>query len=163
MPRDALISHASVDARLALAVCEGLEKRGLTRWIAPRDVRSEGTYGTEIVKGLRDSTVFLIVLTGASSESEQVEREAERASHYRKRIIPLSVGGGEPGERLEFYTAGRQRVTCAATIDEPFLIGWRRSFAVTTLLFPSGRTSTRRRARRAGRHSRSSVWWPPSF
>ena len=121
MPCDAFISHASVDAELALAICEGLEKRGLTCWIAPRDVRSEGTYGTEIVKGLRDSTVFLIVLTGASSESEQVEREAERASHYRKRIIPLSVGGGEPGERLEFYTAGRQRVTCAATIDEPFL------------------------------------------
>ena len=121
MPCDAFISHASVDAELALAICEGLEKRGLTCWIAPRDVRSEGTYGTEILKGLRDSTVFLIVLTGASSESEQVEREAERASHYRKRIIPLSVGGGEPGERLEFYTAGRQRVACAATIDDPFL------------------------------------------
>ena len=66
VPRDAFISHASVDAELALAICEGLEKRGLTCWIAPRDVRSEGTYGTEIVKGLRDSTVFLIGLTGAS-------------------------------------------------------------------------------------------------
>ena len=121
MPRDAFISHASVDAELAFAVCVGLEKRGLTCWIAPRDVRSEGTYGTEILRGLRESTAFLIVLTAASSESEQVEREAERASHYRKRIIPLSVGGGEPGVRLEFYTAGRQRVACTATIDDAFL------------------------------------------
>jgi formylglycine-generating enzyme required for sulfatase activity len=110
-----------VDAELALAICEGLESRGLTCWIAPRDVGSEGTYGTEIIRGLRESTVFLIVLTAASSESQQVEREAERASHYQKRIIPLSVGGGEPGERLEFYTAGRQRVACAATIDDAFL------------------------------------------
>ena len=107
-----------MDAELAFAICAGLEKRGLTCWIAPRDVRSEGTYGTEILRGLRESTAFLIVLTAASSESEQVEREAERASHYRKRIIPLSVGGGEPGVRLEFYTAGRQRVACTATIDD---------------------------------------------
>ena len=121
MPRDAFVSHASVDAELALAICHGLEKRGLTCWIAPRDVRSEGTYGTEIIRGLRECATFLIVLTAASSESQQVEREAERASHYQKRIIPLSVGGGEPGERLEFYTAGRQRVACAATIDEAFL------------------------------------------
>ena len=121
VPRDAFISHASVDAELAFAICAGLEKRGLTCWIAPRDVRSEGTYGTEILRGLRESTAFLIVLTAASSESEQVEREAERASHYRKRIIPLSVGGGEPGVRLEFYTAGRQRVACTATIDDAIL------------------------------------------
>ena len=121
VPRDAFISHASVDAELAFAICVGLEKRGLTCWIAPRDVRTEGTYGTEILRGLRESTAFLIVLTAASSESEQVEREAERASHYRKRIIPLSVGGGEPGVRLEFYTAGRQRVACAATIEDAFL------------------------------------------
>jgi formylglycine-generating enzyme required for sulfatase activity len=121
VPRDAFVSHASVDAGLALAICEGLEKRGLTCWIAPRDVRSEGTYGTEIIRGLRECTTFLIVLTAASSESQQVEREAERASHYQKRIIPLSVGGGEPGERLEFYTAGRQRVACSTTIDDTFL------------------------------------------
>jgi formylglycine-generating enzyme required for sulfatase activity len=121
VPRDAFISHASVDAGLALAICQGLETRGLTCWIAPRDVRSEGTYGTEIIRGLRECATFLIVLTAASSESQQVEREAERASHYQKRIIPLSVGGGEPGERLEFYTAGRQRVACATTIDDAFL------------------------------------------
>jgi formylglycine-generating enzyme required for sulfatase activity len=121
VPRDAFISHASVDAQLALAICEGLEGRGLTCWIAPRDVGSEGTYGTEIIKGLRDCETFLIVLTQSSSASQQVEREAERASFYQKRIIPLAVGQSEPGERLEFYTAGRQRVACAATIDDTFL------------------------------------------
>ena len=36
VPRDAFISHASVDAELAFAICVGLEKRGLTCWIAPR-------------------------------------------------------------------------------------------------------------------------------
>jgi len=121
VPRDVFISHASVDAELARAICEGLERRGLACWIAPRDVTSEGTYGAEIVKGLRECPVFLIVLTGAAAQSQQVEREAERASHYQRRIIPISVGHTEPGERLEFYTAGRQWVACTATIDDTFL------------------------------------------
>ena len=121
VPRDVFISHASVDAELARAICEGLERRGLACWIAPRDVTSDGTYGAEIVKGLRECPVFLILLTGAAAQSQQVEREAERASHYQRRIIPVSVGHTEPGERLEFYTAGRQWVECTATIDDTFL------------------------------------------
>ena len=64
------------------------------------------------MKGLRECDVFLIVVTDAAAESQQVEREAERASHYKKRIIPVIVGQNEPGPRLEFYVAGRQRFPC---------------------------------------------------
>ena len=38
-----------------------------------------------------------IVVTDATAESPQVEREAERAAHYKKRIIPVLVGQSEPG------------------------------------------------------------------
>ena len=115
------ISHASADAQLALRICEGLESRGVACWIAPRDVQAEGTYGTEILKGLRECDVFLIIVTDRAAESQQVEREAERASHYKKRIIPLTVGGSDAGPQLEFYIAGRQRFLCSATPDERLL------------------------------------------
>ena len=112
VPSRVFISHASADAPLALNICDGLESRGVRCWIAPRDVQSDGTYGTEIMKGLRECEVFLIVLSDAASESQQVEREAERASHYKKRIIPLTLGQTDPGPRLEYYIAGRQRFPC---------------------------------------------------
>jgi formylglycine-generating enzyme required for sulfatase activity len=115
------ISHASADAPLALRICEGLESRGVACWIAPRDVQAEGTYGTEILKGLRECDVFLIIVTDRAAESQQVEREAERASHYKKRIIPLTVGDSDAGPQLEFYIAGRQRFLCSPTPDERFL------------------------------------------
>ena len=118
MSRDAFISHASADAQLAHTICEALEARGLTCWIAPRDVQPEGTYGTEIVKGIREAGVFLVIVTGAASESQQVEREAERASHYKKRIIPIIVDGSEPGPRLEFYLAGRHYFACSTAPHE---------------------------------------------
>lgn len=121
MPRQVFISHASANADLALRICNGLESAGVPCWIAPRDVLFDGTYGTEIMKGLRECDVFLIVVTDAAAESQQVEREAERASHYKKRIIPVLVGQSEPGPRLEFYVAGRQRFPCPSVPDERFL------------------------------------------
>ena len=120
MSRQVFISHASTDASVALAICDGLESRGITCWIAPRDVAFDGTYGSEIVKGIRECDVFLIVVTSHAAASQQVEREAERASHYTKRIIPVIVGGADPGERLEYYVAGRQQFPCPAAPDERF-------------------------------------------
>jgi formylglycine-generating enzyme required for sulfatase activity len=121
MPRQVFVSHASANADMAMAICNGLEVRGVSCWIAPRDVAFDGTYGTEIMKGLRECDVFLILVTDASAESQQVEREAERASHYKKRIIPVIVGRNEPGPRLEFYVAGRQQFPCGSMPDDRFL------------------------------------------
>lgn len=120
MTRQVFVSHASTDAHIALAICTGLESRGLSCWIAPRDVAFTGTYGSEIVKSLRECDVVLIVVTDAAAESQQVEREAERASHYQKRIIPVIVGRSDPGPRLEFYLAGRQHFPCPSAPDERF-------------------------------------------
>jgi hypothetical protein len=82
-------------------------------------VQSDGTYGTEITKACGE--VFLIILSDAASESQQVEREAERASHYKKRIIPLTLGQTDPGPRLEYYIAGRQRFPCPSPPSARFL------------------------------------------
>jgi TIR domain len=121
VPPRIFVSHASADAALALNVCDGLESRGVRCWIAPRDVQPDGTYGTEIMKGLRECEVFLILLSGAAADSQQVEREAERASHYKKRIIPLTLGETDPGPRLEYYIAGRQRFPCSSPPSERLL------------------------------------------
>src|ERR1700704_6046239 len=107
MIRQVFISHSSLDGALALQLCGGLEAKGVRCWIAPRDVAYEGTYGPEIVKGVRESDVFLVLVTDNCAQSDQVEREAERATHYGKRIVPVMVGKSEPGPRLEYYLAGR--------------------------------------------------------
>jgi hypothetical protein len=109
VPLDAFISHSTKDGDLARTICEGLEERGLRCWLATRDVPPGGTYGAEIIKGIRESNVFLLLLSTASSASTQVEREAERASHYEKRIIPIVVDTEDPGTNLEYFVAGRQR------------------------------------------------------
>jgi hypothetical protein len=53
-------------------MCDGLESRGIPCWIAPRDVQFDGTYGTEIMNGLRECPVFLLIVTDAASSSQHV-------------------------------------------------------------------------------------------
>jgi len=137
VPPRIFISHASANAALALKVCDGLESRGIRCWIAPRDVQPDGTYGTEIMKGLRECEVFLILLSDAAADSQQVEREAERASHYKKRIIPLTLGETDPGPRLEYYIAGRQRFPCSSPPSERLLDTLAEAVSGTTVAHPA--------------------------
>ena len=66
---------------------------------------------------------FVILVSEQSGLSEQTEREAERASHYKKRIVPVRVANVEPGPKLEYFLAGRQWINfvdgvTAAGLDE---------------------------------------------
>jgi hypothetical protein len=46
--KQAFISHATADRATADAICAALEKAGIRRWIAPRDVHRESSWGTVI-------------------------------------------------------------------------------------------------------------------
>jgi hypothetical protein len=107
MSRDAFISHQTEDGRaLAVAVCTALEARNVTCWIAPRDMAFRHGYGPTIDTAIEESGAFVVILTAGAATSHYVEREAELAAHYRKRIIPVSVDGITPGKSLRFYLAG---------------------------------------------------------
>jgi hypothetical protein len=74
--------------------------------------------GRAIVEGIRESEAFLLVLSEESAQSEQVEREAERASSYKKPIFTIRLGGAEPGPNLEYYMAARQWFDCSGEISD---------------------------------------------
>jgi hypothetical protein len=119
MPRDAFISHCTKDgAELAETLCLALETRTLRCWIAPRDVAWDSGYGPAIDAAIRDCGVFVILMTPEAAKSEELGREAQLASQYRKRMIPISVDGVEPGQNLRYYIAGWQYFRCPRVPDE---------------------------------------------
>ncbi len=104
------ISHSSKDKAVAFELCNRLEKFGISCWIAPRDVRPGGLYGTEIIDGIKQCSVFLLVLTSDANQSDAVTREVERAFSYQKTIIPLRIREVMPGKKLEFFVSSAQWV-----------------------------------------------------
>src|SRR3954462_8297267 len=81
------ISYASADHAIALEVCALLEARGVSCWIAPRDVAAGTKWDEAIVGAIRDARAFLLILTHAANESSYVSNEVNHAFAANKSIF----------------------------------------------------------------------------
>jgi hypothetical protein len=102
----AFISYASDDREKAHEMCRSLEGRGLTCWIAPRDVRAGREYADEIVTGIEKSACLVVLLSKAANASAFVCREVERAVANHKPIFPVRLEAIMPDGGLELFISG---------------------------------------------------------
>jgi len=105
MSYDAFVSYATPDRAITMALVDDLEARGLTCWIAPRDVPGGSKYAEVILKALAESEVFLLVFSENSNASEHVQREVERALHGSKKIVPVRIADVLPSGAMDYYLA----------------------------------------------------------
>lgn len=80
--RDVFICHrtAAPDQDIADAICTRLEERGLRCWIAPRNILAGSqNYERDILNGVKNSRVFLLVSSFKSLYSEDCETELKAA------------------------------------------------------------------------------------
>jgi len=64
------------------AVCEALERAGVTRWIARRDVTRGNFYVDEIVHAIDAAKAIVLVPSHDAVTSPHVLREAKRAASF---------------------------------------------------------------------------------
>lgn len=102
---DVFISYSSKDKIVADAICHALEQNGLTCWIAPRDVRPGARYAAEIVRGIKDCRVMVLVYSRNSNQSEHVANEVDRAFNNSTTIIPFLVDDTPMNEEFDYYLA----------------------------------------------------------
>jgi hypothetical protein len=100
---DIFISASSKDRATAYAVCERLEKRSITCWVAPRDVRPGRPYGEEIVNAIRESKGLVLVFSANANASPHVPREVELAAGFGVPIIPFRIEDVAPAKSLEYF------------------------------------------------------------
>lgn len=103
--RTAFVSHASQNKEKAQQIVQSLEERGLSCWVAPRDLRPGEEYGEEIMRGIRDSRCLVLVLSEAANESGMVRREVERAVSLGKPVFPIRIEEVLPSRSLEFFVS----------------------------------------------------------
>ena len=106
--KDVFISYSMADRELADEIGLLLEKRGLSCWIAPRDVSLGKPYGEEIIYGIEDSIAMVLVLSEHANQSAAVQNEVERAFSKGKTIIPVRIREVQPSKGLEFFVASAQ-------------------------------------------------------
>ena len=103
MSYDVFISYSAKDKPTADAVVAGLENHRIRCWIAPRDIGAGKEYGAEIIAGITQSKVMVLIFSAQSNTSNQVIREVERAIHAQKTIIPFRIENANPTGSMEYF------------------------------------------------------------
>ena len=103
MAHDVFISYASEDKIIANAVCSRLESAGLRCWIAPRDILPGVEWSAAIVDAIENSCVCVLIFSVSANNSEQVNREVERAVKNGKAVIPFRLEEIQPSKSLEYF------------------------------------------------------------
>jgi TolB-like protein/tetratricopeptide (TPR) repeat protein len=102
------LSYASTDLETANSVCRFLENRGVSCWLAPRDVRPGTVYADAIVRAINDARALVLVLSGGATASAHVGREVERAASKRKPIIAFRIDAAPLSPELEYFLSNCQ-------------------------------------------------------
>jgi len=101
--KDVFISHSSADSKLAYAMCDYLEEKGIRCWIAPRDVYGGTEYAEAIIMGIRNCKIMVVLFNKNANDSIYVKNEVERAFNYKSILIPFKVDQTIPSATLELF------------------------------------------------------------
>jgi hypothetical protein len=119
MAHDIFICHASEDRAVANSLVTGLEKRGITCWVAPRDVMPGADYAQAIVAGISGAKALVLVFSEHSNVSPHVSREVERGVSHGIDIIPFRIQQLEPSRALEYFISSAPWIDATpGTVDE---------------------------------------------
>ena len=103
MAHDVFISYSSRDKEIADMVCDALEKKRAQCWIAPRDIVPGMDWSDAIIDAIVECKVFLLVLSKASNESEQVKREVQNAVSERKHIFTFLIEQVDLTKHMRYF------------------------------------------------------------
>ncbi len=103
MAHDVFVSYSSIDKPLADAVCATLEGRGIRCWVAPRDIIPGMDWSDAIIDALTSAKVFLLILSGASNQSEQVKREIQNAVGEGLPVVPLRIEDVSLSKHMRYF------------------------------------------------------------
>jgi len=90
-PLKVFVSYSIKDRRLAKQIKKGLLTYGMNVFLAHDDIEASAQWANVILATLKESDVFLPLLTEAFSTSEWTDQETGVALAHRKLIIPLKV------------------------------------------------------------------------
>lgn len=102
------LSHSTIDGELANYICESFESRGLSCWIAPRNIRPGEDWASSITNAISEADVFFILYSKHSIKSSQCAKEIGIADRKKKYIIPYKIDDTEPEGAFDYYLTGCQ-------------------------------------------------------
>ena len=97
------ISYSRKDKDFALQLGRELKSAGFLVWLDQLDIATGTRWDDAVERALRECEIFLIILTPASTSSENVKDEIGYAIDHGKRILPVLLEEGDVPLRLRRF------------------------------------------------------------
>src|ERR1700686_2035602 len=108
MSAPVFLSFASNDRKAAETICKAVEQRGLSCWIATRNISPGENFQEAITRAIRSSKVMILVFSAHSNNSLDVKKEIALAGRYNVVVVPVRVEDVVPSDALTYELAVRQ-------------------------------------------------------
>jgi TIR domain len=107
MARSVFVSYSLPDRDCAFELVSRLEARGVSVWIAPRDISPAADWAEEIIEAISGARLMILVFSAHSNSSPQVRREVERAVHKELPVLPFRIADITPSKSLEYFLSSQ--------------------------------------------------------
>lgn len=87
--RKTFLSYSRVNKDFAVRLAKELKSEGFDIWLDQLDIPTGARWDDEVEKALEECEVFMVIMTPASSASENVKDEIAYALDSGKRILPI--------------------------------------------------------------------------
>jgi hypothetical protein len=95
------VSYARSDSEFVLKVAKALRDEGRRIWVDQLDIPKGGRWDDEVEKALKASSCLLVVLSPASTQSQNVLDEVSFALDEKKVVLPILLQSGSIPFRLK--------------------------------------------------------------
>jgi len=101
--RKTFLSYSRANKDFAIKLAKELKSEGFHIWLDQLDIPAGARWDREVEKALKESEIFMIILTPASVDSENVLDEIGYAIDNRKRFLPVLLENCEVPFRLRRF------------------------------------------------------------
>ncbi len=89
--KNVFISYKSEEWKEAELIKSALEDKGISCWIAPRDIPGGSNYAREIDRAIDNCSVLVLVLSSIAQKSKWIPKELDCAINSNKIILPFQL------------------------------------------------------------------------
>lgn len=113
---EVFISYSSRDRDRVLEIAGHLKDAGVSCWLDQKKILGGANYGPEIVTGIKNCKVLMLICSDSSLRSKNVKQEIQLAWKYDRPYLPLLLEGISFPEQLQYWLEGWQWIE---VMDKP--------------------------------------------
>jgi len=110
MGAEVFVSYSSQDRDRVIPVVEYLRSLGISVWVDEGNIHAADLWSEQIVQAIAECQVMVVMLSGNSTDSHNVVKEAMLASEQKKALLPVYLESAEIPARLQYQLAGIQHL-----------------------------------------------------